>query len=526
VKPILKENYSLSTSWISIFGAVLAGAGCVFAHNSQKIFAEEEHEQINEQVYKQSDVASHCTDETGIWVTYKDGVYDITDFVANHPGGKDKILLAAGSAIDPFWNLYRQHLTSQTPTDILKELRIGRLDPEDYKRMQEATEANPEDPYSGDPARHPALRFHSTQPCNAELPLALLDSWVTPVELFFVRHHHPVPHLDPQDYSLKVRDGVGGGQGKEFTLQDLKTNFTKHTVTSTLQCGGNRRSGMNLSGKTSGTPWGCGALSNAEWGGARLVDVLAAAELLPGPQCHPQSPQGKVAHVQFVGADEMTASIPVEKALNPYGDVILAWEMNGEPIPADHGAPLRVIVPGHVGVRNVKWVTEVVTRDTEAEGMWQRGMAYKLFPPSLKSLEGVDVESRVSMQELPVQSAITRPSSGSVVEGLEVEVQGYAYSGGGRGIAIVEVSVDGGQTWHVAELKEGRDQPVNRAWAWTFWTIDVPISHVKEGDNIKICCRATDVSCNNQPETVEPIWNLRGLSNNSYHCINVTLDDD
>jgi sulfite oxidase len=111
------------------------------------------------------------------------------------------------------------------------------------------------------------------------------------------------------------------------------------------------------------------------------------------------------------------------QVFNPYGDVLLAWDMNGAPLPADHGAPLRAIVPGHVGVRNVKWVKELHASDVEAEGMWQRGMAYKMFPSSLKSLDGVDVESKVSMQEQPVQSAIIEPRAGSVVEGDSIDVK-------------------------------------------------------------------------------------------------------
>jgi sulfite oxidase len=137
-------------------------------------------------------------------------------------------------------------------------------------------------------------------------------------------------------------------------------------VAATLQCGGNRRGGMNSVAKTSGTAWGCGAISTAQWTGVSVRDVLTAAGL--------KDPDAAgVAHVSFHAADDMCASVPVEKVFNPYGDVLLAWDMNGAPIPADHGAPLRAVVPGHVGVRNVKWVTRLEAGAQEAEGMWQRG---------------------------------------------------------------------------------------------------------------------------------------------------------
>merc|ERR1719240_1639321 len=140
-------------------------------------------------------------------------------------------------------------------------------------------------------------------------------------------------------------------------MDDLRNRFTAHEVTTTIQCGGNRREEFNKLEETSGISWGCGAMSTATFKGALLRDVLTFTGLMT-----PQSAQKDgVQHVIFEGMDDMQASIPIEKALSVYGDVVLAYEMNGEVLPPEHGFPVRVVVPGHVGVRNVKWVSKIKT---------------------------------------------------------------------------------------------------------------------------------------------------------------------
>ena len=136
----------------------------------------------------------------------------------------------------------------------------------------------------------------------------------------------------------------------------------------------------------------------------------------------------------------------------------------------------RVVVPGHVGVRNVKWLTDIKLSAEEAQGPWQRGMSYKGFGPSTKTLDGIDVEAIPSLQEQPVQSAIMTPKTGSIFNPGPNLIQGYAYSGGGRGIVRVDVSSDAGKSWVTASLRSGKEQPLDRAWAWTFWdcTVDIP----------------------------------------------------
>lgn len=479
-------------------------------------------------VYRAFEVAKHKTKETGVWVTYLDGVYDITNFIPNHPGGQDKIILAAGGAVEPFWVIYRQHYNSKAPMEQLAKMRIGTLHPSDVAAAAAATaKLDQKDPYSKDPILNPVLKAHQLKPINAEPPGSLLtDSWITPKEMWFVRNHHPVPTFAPsptidKEYKVTItgRGLPKGTSERVFTLEEIKNLFKKHTIAVSIQCGGNRRGEMNSEGLTSGTPWGCGAISTAVWGGARLRDVIKAA----GVDLDEDALENMgVEHVQFAGAEGMEASIPSMKALSKRGDVLLAYEMNGEPLTPGNGYPLRIIVPGHAGVRNVKWVSKVTLSNEEAHGPWQRGMAYKGFGPSTLTTDGINVEKIPSLQEQPVQSAISIPSAGvELVEGDIVTMSGFAYSGGGRGIVRVDVSADGGKTWKTATLGKGSEQPLDRAWAWTLWECDVEIP--KGVQSTELICKATDASYNVQPDTIKGIWNLRGINNNAWHRVKVKV---
>ncbi|KAI7843652.1 hypothetical protein COHA_002555, partial [Chlorella ohadii] len=416
------------------------------------------------------EVAKHRTKETGIWVTYKDGVYDVTKFVEQHPGGTARIMLAAGGAIDPFWAMYQQHNTDQAScristllcellaldpfwamyqqhnTDqvrgILEEHRIGRL--------KGGQTAQVTDPYANEPARHPALIVRSQKPMNSETPKELLaGSLLTPNDLFYVRNHLPVPHIKPEEYRLKIEGE--GLRSMELTLHDLQTKFRRHSITATLQCTGNRRNDFNERARpVKGLEWDGGSISTAVWTGVRLRDVLKAAGL--------EDDDANVNHIQFEGYDvdmEKTcygASIEVEKAMDPHGDVLLAFEMNGAPLPADHGFPVRVVVPGVAGCRSVKWLAKIVASDEESHSFWQR-RDYKAFSPST-DWDNVDWDAAPSIQNMPVTSHICEPARGAVVDDDEVTVKGYAWSGGGQGIIRVDVSADGGKTWHDAQLQK------------------------------------------------------------------------
>ena len=459
------------------------------------------------------DVAKHKTKETGIWVTFGDGVYDITEFLHQHPGGSDKIILAAGSSIEPYWAVFGAHNTDEV-REILEELRTGNIALEDRGKK---TTTKREGPYANDPERSPVLKVNTREPFNAETPpLLLTESFLTPNDIFFVRNHLPVPQVNAESYVLKI-----SGEGMDsvnLSLNDLKTKFPKHTVTVTIQCAGNRRMDLANMKPVKGIPWTGGAIGNAQWSGAYLRDVLLSAGLRL---------ESGVQHIHIEGLDtnpltgeHYGASIPIEKAMDPRGDCLLAYEMNGGEIPRDHGYPVRAIVPGIVGARNVKWLGRIVASKEEYGGFWQQ-RDYKGFSPSV-NWDTVDFSSAPAIQELPVQSLICLPQDGTVVpEGEEdLTLSGIAWSGGGRAIIRVDVSVDGGRSWHVADLNEGTQQERGKAWAWTFWNATVPLPPHR--GELEVCCKAVDLSYNVQPDTSAPIWNLRGCLSNAWHRIHIT----
>eukprot|EP00879_Flechtneria_rotunda_P019211 GHRR01020172.1.p1 GENE.GHRR01020172.1~~GHRR01020172.1.p1 ORF type:complete len:455 (+),score=128.97 GHRR01020172.1:287-1651(+) len=327
--------------------------------------------------YAADEVAQHRTPNDRVWVTYKNGVYDITDFIAQHPGGAAKIMLAAGGSVEPFWGLYQQH-QKQEVQDIIKQYRIGTL-----KGAPAQSNISMEDPYKNEPKRHPALTIRSDKPFNGETPPDILAaSLVTPAGVFYVRHHLPVPVIDQDKYSFKVE-----GQGLrtlQLSVPELQKHFRKFEVAATVQCAGNRRSQMKAQpapGSTGheikGLDWEAGAIGTAVWGGVKLRDVLLAAGFTPGDPC--------VAHIHFYGYDvdesgtSYAASIPVAKAVSEYEDVLLAWEMNGQPIPRDHGGPLRVIVPGTTGARSVKWISMSCCKRPRTTAPMANGMMQRLL---------------------------------------------------------------------------------------------------------------------------------------------------
>lgn len=461
--------------------------------------------------YSLEEVAKHNKKENRIWVTYKNGVYDITDYVSNHPGGS-RILLAAGSSIEPYWEMYAAHKQEEI-YEMLEELRIGNITEKSKDKQKDSS-----DPYANDPKRHVALKPSSSKPFNAEPPLSLLrHSYLTPNDLFFVRNHLPVPVIDPKKYQLTVTK-VGSTKQVNLSLEDLKRKFNKKSVVSIVQCAGNRRSEMVTIKPVKGLNWGAAAISNASWAGACLDDVLKRTGI--------DIETVDAKHIIFDGADadptghNYGASIPIEMARLLKKDIILAYEMNGKDIPQDHGYPVRVIIPGVVGARQVKWLNKITLSDKESTCHWQQ-KDYKGFHSSI-DWHNVDFTSVPPIYELPVQSVICEPEAGSVLEDdEEVTVKGYAWSGGGRGIVRVDLSADGGKTWHSAELSP-TEQPLYKTYAWTFWEGTIPLPKDHKGE-VEIVCKAADTAYNVQPDNVEGIWNLRGVLSNAWHRVPVKV---
>ncbi|KAK2055169.1 hypothetical protein LY76DRAFT_637968 [Colletotrichum caudatum] len=476
-----------------------------------------------------SEVRKHDAKSKNPWVTQGDKVYDITEWVGAHPGG-DVILRAAGGSIDPYWDIFTIHKSPHV-YEILSQYLIGFVDSNDLVDGKPASQEI-EDPFKHDPVRDPRLITLTPKPRNAETPPeGLADSYLTPNGLFYVRNHMWVPQVDDiSDYTLKIE--LLDGSVKEYTIDDLKTKFKPATVVAVLQCSGNRRSDMTRNArKTNGLQWNVGAISCAEWQGAKLSDVLADAGL---PVQQAMTGDSEAKHVQFSALEAYGASIPIESALDPRGDVLLAYSMNGKPLPRDHGYPLRALVPGHVAARSVKWLSHITISDEESHSQWQR-KDYKCFGPNETS---PDWDRAAPIQEMPITSAITTVSLGDwrtakkdMESGLkkdggrEASLRGYAYSGGGRRIVRVDVSLDNGSTWDQAELLDEHEaapsKAGHRSWAWKRWRYKGVIPLGEPGDGDKRCStllvKATDEAYNSQPESYEAIYNQRGNLANAWH---------
>ena len=351
------------------------------------------------------------------------------------------------------------------------------------------------------------MLVHEHEPFNAEPPgPALADGLLTPHDTFYSRNHGAVPRLDPETWRLVV-DGLVATPLR-LSLDDLQRRWANRTVTATLQCAGNRRAGLIAVRDIPGeAPWRDGATSTAEWTGVALADVLAAA-----------APAGEAEHTAFLAPDVSDdadpaqpygGSVPLEAVLT--GEVLLAWAMNGEPLAPEHGAPVRVVVPGYIGARSVKWVQRV-TVQREPSQNWFQAHAYRLLPADH---DPDDAAVGIPLGEVALNSAILQPVDGQAVAAGPTTVRGYAFAGGGRRVARVDVSADGGTSWCQAEL--GVD---GGRWAWRLWsvTVDLPPGPAH------LVARAWDDSAALQPADAAELWNPKGYVNNSWPRITVHVD--
>lgn len=351
---------------------------------------------------------------------------------------------------------------------------------------------------------------YGTSPFNSEPPLsALAGSDVTPLDAFYTRNHGEIPIIGRAEWQLTV----GGLVDRELTItfDELTTGYPTHRVVATLQCAGNRRSGFTAIREIPGEdPWRGGATSTADWHGVRLADVLRAAGVT----------EAEGLHVEFVGpdlADELSppqpygSSIPLSKALAP--EVLLAWQMNGAPLPDVHGGPVRVVVPGYIGARSVKWVNSITVRDSPSDNYFQ-ATVYHLLPADADP-ETTDPATGISLSSVALNSEILVPEDGATIPPGPLTITGYAYAGDHRRVVRVDVSLDDGRTWRQAHL-----QPQRSPWAWRLWSLDADVA----AGPLHIAARAWDDTGALQPESAESLWNPKGYANNSWPVAQVTVD--
>lgn len=348
------------------------------------------------------------------------------------------------------------------------------------------------------------LTIRVSRPFNAETPVREFTSWLTPNERLFVRSHFGPPSSDlvePASWRLTVGGLVG--QELKLNLADLK-QFQAVTLASVLQCSGNGRAFHRP--KAPGVQWQRGAVGNVQWTGVRLGEVLQRAGV-----------REECRHVQFQGADRpalptvpwFVRSIPLEKAIHP--DTILAYEMNGRPLPLLHGAPLRLITPGWMAESCIKWLTDITLQAKESSGYYMQ-TAYRTPVTPVEPGAAPSGIAMVPVEAMVVKSLIAAPSEGETVVKGPVMVQGVAWAGEAK-VATVEVSCDDGKTWEQARFV-GETHP----YAWRQWQY---VWKATAPGPTALLCRATDSSGAVQPATSP--WNPSGFLWNGWDRVPVTV---
>lgn len=263
----LQKEWSSSRRSNGLLYATAVGAAAIYIlANQREAFAEAPlglSTSSSGRLIRLADIQEHNRNSEQYWVYRGNRVYDITEWIPNHPGG-EVILRAVGGSIEPYWNIFTIH-QKQEVYDILEQYFIGLIDPRDLVDGH-APSGTVDDPFKSDPVRDEALIERSSRPCNAETPKEDLTTFLTPNSKFYVRNHLWVPDLrkaeDAEKFRLTVE--MADGEETEYSLSDLRSKFTPHTITATLQCSGNRRAHMTSgSRQTNGLQWDVGAISTA-----------------------------------------------------------------------------------------------------------------------------------------------------------------------------------------------------------------------------------------------------------------------
>ncbi len=347
------------------------------------------------------------------------------------------------------------------------------------------------------------------RPINAETPPHLLDDDVTPNNRHFVRNNGIPPKsalsMDASDWALTIDGEVHNPL--VLTLDDLKTKFKPVKLKLQLECGGNGRAAFNPPAR--GNQWTLGAIGNAEWTGVRYRDVLEAAGLKESAvyTAHYSSDTHLSGDPEKV---PISRGVPLEKALDEH--CLIAFEMNGEPIPAMHGFPARTICPGWPGSTSQKWLNRIQLRDQIHDGPKMTGKAYRVPKYPVAPGAKVPTDDFAIIESMPVKSLISSHKTGLSISKSSLRVEGHAWAGD-HAVAKMAVSIDFGATWISADLA-----PPPNPFSWQRWGVNV--SFPKAG-YYEIWAKATDVNGVSQPFAVN--WNPKGYLNNSFHRISVTV---
>ncbi|KAJ3562976.1 hypothetical protein NP233_g9237 [Leucocoprinus birnbaumii] len=413
-----------------------------------------------------------------------------------------------------------------------------------------SSEINPSDVATPDawvPRDGRMVRLTGKHPFNAEAKLKDLytQGFITPSSLFFVRNHGAVPIVDQHlanNWKLKVHGLCS--KPVTFTLDDLRRKFRVVTIPVTLVCAGNRRKEQNMVQKSLGFSWGAAGLSTALFTGVYLADVLEYVLPLRGAR-----------HVVFEGCDDLPngpygTSQLLSWARDKRKGMMLAWAMNGLPLEPDHGFPLRLVVPGQIGGRSVKWLSRIELSEHESQHHLHfrdnKVLPMPVGPDQARAESHWWYDPRYIIRDLNVNSAIASPDHDEILD-LSAQgadgtypVKGYAYAGGGRRVTRVEVSTDDGDSWSLADITYPEDRfrataysdsvygdldmtESDTCFCWCFWTLEIPIQTIRTTRAIVVRCM--DESLALQPRNM--YWNATGMMNNWWFrvCVHKLSDE-
>jgi sulfite oxidase len=334
------------------------------------------------------------------------------------------------------------------------------------------------------------------------------EDFVTPTERFFTRSHAPFPRVDPAAWRLEVSGMIE--RPRVFSLGELLGTFPRREVTATLVCAGLRRDEYLAFGPLPGElPWGSDPVSTGRWAGVAMADLLRAVGV-----------SSEACHVQMVGLDDVErhghrfgfgGSIDLAKAMRR--EVLLATELNGAPLPQAHGFPLRAVVPGWIGARSVKWLGRIQV-STEPSPNYFQTRAYRMAR-EVNHADPRDVARGTALTEVPLNTVILAPAAGAVLPAGRHLVRGWSMGAGGAALARVELSLDGGRSWHPARVARSGER-----WAWSFWELEVTL----EPGAHTIMARAVSADGETQPTSAQETWNVKGYGNNAWYRVTLRAE--
>jgi len=431
-----------------------------------------------------------------------------------------------------------EHSTSTSPT--IPEFPL----PPPSKEPTDVLEIDKKTPDKWLPRDPRLIRLTGVHPFNVEAPLSDLynEGFLTSPELFYVRNHGHVPQVKDEDipdweFTIEgmVEDPI------TLTLRDLMEQYNNVTYPVTLVCAGNRRKEQNIVRKSKGFSWGAAGVSTALFTGVVLGEVLKKAK-----------PKRGARYVCMEGADKLPnghygTSVKLNWAMDPNKGMMLAHGMNGEMLRPDHGKPLRVVIPGQIGGRSVKWLKKLIIT-AEPSDNWYHIYDNRVLPTMVSPEESASNENwwkdeRYAIYDLSTNSAIAYPAHDEKLSLAQAppdyNVRGYAYGGGGRRITRVEISIDKGKSWRLANIDYAEDRyreagpqrlynsTLDMEWressfCWCFWNVDIAVAELAESQDILV--RAMDESMNLQPRDM--YWSVLGMMNNPWFRIAITKEND